>query len=87
MHAQEALVGSVEGFEDSIRKFVCHVICITYQVKLWGKMKWKMESNVDEIELQTIEEPVLFELLGLVHENAVAHWLELYGWKVNSWKC
>ena len=29
---QADLVTSVEGFEDAIRKFVCHVICITYQV-------------------------------------------------------
>merc|ERR1711879_758715 len=49
------------GFEDAIRKFVCHVICITYQ---------------------TIEESVLSELLGLVQENAVGTWIELYGWKV-----
>ena len=32
IHAQADLVTSVEGFEDAIRKFVCHVICITYQV-------------------------------------------------------
>merc|ERR1712080_448627 len=31
IHAQADLVTSVEGFEDAIRKFVCHVICITYQ--------------------------------------------------------
>merc|ERR1711874_519180 len=63
VHAQGDLVSSVDGFEDSIRRFVCHVICITYQ---------------------TIEESVLSELLGLVQENAVAHWLDLYGWKVGS---
>jgi translation initiation factor 3 subunit K len=62
VHGQAALVRSVEGFEDSVRKFVCHVVCITYQ---------------------TIEESVLNELLGLVQENAVAQWLELYGWKVD----
>merc|ERR1712080_304121 len=63
VHTQADLVRSVDGFEDSIRKFVCHVICITYQ---------------------TIEESVLSELLGLVQENAVAHWLDMYGWKVGS---
>ena len=31
---QADLVTSVEGFEDAIRKFVCHVICITYQVSV-----------------------------------------------------
>jgi len=63
IHAQADLVSSVEGFEDSIRKFVCHVICITYQ---------------------TIEESVLCELLGLVHENAVSQWVAMYGWKVGA---
>ena len=33
---------------------------------------------------QTIEESVLSELLGLVQENAVGTWIELYGWKVSS---
>ena len=31
---------------------------------------------------QTIEESVLSELLGLVQENAVGTWIEMYGWKV-----
>ena len=35
---------------------------------------------------QTIEESVLSELLGLVQENAVGTWIELYGWKVSSLK-
>ena len=35
---------------------------------------------------QTIEESVLSELLGLVQENAVGTWIELYGWKVRSHK-
>ena len=32
---------------------------------------------------QTIEESVLSELLGLVQENAVGTWIEMYGWKVS----
>lgn len=31
VHSQADLIRSVPGFEDSIRRFVCHVICITYQ--------------------------------------------------------
>lgn len=57
------LINCVSGFEDAIRKFVCHVISITYQ---------------------TIEEPVLQELLGLVDENAIKIWTDKYGWKVGS---
>jgi translation initiation factor 3 subunit K len=30
-HNQGELIKSVQGFEDSVRRFVCHVICITYQ--------------------------------------------------------
>merc|ERR1711892_318617 len=31
LHSKAELIRSVPGFEDSIRRFVCHVICITYQ--------------------------------------------------------
>ena len=31
IHEKSELVQSVTGFEDSIRRFVCHVISITYQ--------------------------------------------------------
>ena len=31
VHAMADLVRCVAGFEDSVRKFVCHVISITYQ--------------------------------------------------------
>ena len=31
VHAMGDLVRCVAGFEDSVRKFVCHVISITYQ--------------------------------------------------------
>jgi len=31
VHSQGELIKSVQGFEDSVRRFVCHVICITYQ--------------------------------------------------------
>ena len=31
VHEKSELVKSVTGFEDSIRRFVCHVISITYQ--------------------------------------------------------
>ena len=31
VHSQGELIKSVQVFEDSVRRFVCHVICITYQ--------------------------------------------------------
>ena len=31
VHAMGDIVRCVAGFEDSVRKFVCHVISITYQ--------------------------------------------------------
>ena len=31
IHSKADLIKSVTGFEDSIRRFVCHVISITYQ--------------------------------------------------------
>ena len=59
----QTLTGMVVGFEDSVRKFVCHVISITYQ---------------------TIEDTVLRELLGLVDENAIRKWTDMYGWSLGE---
>ena len=33
VHTMSELVKPISGFEDSIRKYVCHVVGITYQVK------------------------------------------------------
>eukprot|EP00088_Acartia_fossae_P034307 TRINITY_DN351_c0_g1_i1.p1 TRINITY_DN351_c0_g1~~TRINITY_DN351_c0_g1_i1.p1 ORF type:complete len:215 (+),score=75.20 TRINITY_DN351_c0_g1_i1:56-700(+) len=63
INKHQALTGCVVGFEDAIRKFVCHVISITYQ---------------------TIEDKVLRELLGLVDENAIRKWTDLYGWNIDG---
>lgn len=46
------LIITVQGFEDAIRKFVAHVVNITYQ---------------------TIEVPILKELLGSVNGKDVSH--------------
>jgi len=58
----ELIVG-LTGFEDSIRKFVSHVINTTYQ---------------------TIEVPVLKELLGNINEQALKQWIAKCGWKEQS---
>nr|CAG4648841.1 EOG090X0BWZ [Polyphemus pediculus] len=54
------LTSAVQGFEDSIRKFVAHVINITYQ---------------------TIEVPILKELLGNVNDQVLKQWITKCGWK------
>ena len=41
-----------------------------------------MTLSISPFLQQTIEESVLSELLGLVQENAVGTWIEMYGWKV-----
>jgi translation initiation factor 3 subunit K len=63
INKHHTLTGMVTGFEDSVRKFVCHVISITYQ---------------------TIEDTVLRELLGLVDENAIRKWTDMYGWSLGE---
>ncbi|KAE8746022.1 hypothetical protein FOCC_FOCC007280 [Frankliniella occidentalis] len=50
----------IVGFADSIRKFVCHVVGITFQ---------------------TVEKPLLSELLGGVDAQTLSHWIKKYGWK------
>nr|CAG4646522.1 EOG090X0BWZ [Macrothrix elegans] len=54
------LIITVQGFEDSIRKFVSHVVNITYQ---------------------TIEVPVLKELLGNVNDQVLKQWIVKNSWK------
>ena len=48
IHAQSELIKSVSGFEDSIRRFVCHVISITYQTisdKVIGELLGLVQEN------------------------------------------
>jgi len=63
INKHNSLTNAVSGFEDSVRKYVCHVISITYQ---------------------TIEDTVLRELLGLVDENAIRKWTDMYGWNLRD---
>jgi len=57
------LCNRIIGFEDSIRKFVCHVVGITFQ---------------------TIDRPLLAQLLGSVDDSTLKHWVKKYGWKEES---
>ncbi|BES94274.1 unnamed protein product [Nesidiocoris tenuis] len=56
----QELCARIFGFQDSIRKFVCHVVGITFQ---------------------TIQKPLLIQLLGGVDENTMKQWVQRYGWK------
>ena len=57
---------SVEGFEDAIRKFVCHVICITYQVCDNSSATCPIFNmiTIDILFGQTIDESVLLHNTG-----------------------
>jgi len=57
---------SIAGFNDSIRKFVCHVVGITYQ----------------RIQEETLCQLLgLVDKKGAVDENSVNHWISKNGWK------
>jgi len=48
IHSKADLIKSVTGFEDSIRRFVCHVISITYQTiedKVVGELLGLVQEN------------------------------------------
>ena len=48
IHSKGDLIKSVTGFEDSIRRFVCHVISITYQTiedKVVGDLLGLVQEN------------------------------------------
>lgn len=53
----------INGFHDSIRKFVCHVVGITFQ---------------------TIQKPLLTQLLGGVDDVVLRQWVNKYGWREES---
>ncbi|XP_054263135.1 eukaryotic translation initiation factor 3 subunit K [Macrosteles quadrilineatus] len=57
------LTSQITGFHDSIRKFVCHVVGISFQ---------------------TIQRPLLAQLLGGVDDNVLRFWVQKYGWKEES---
>lgn len=57
------LYDNIVGFQDSIRKFVCHVVGITFQ---------------------TIDKPLLSQLLGDVEDTTLNHWVQKYGWREQS---
>lgn len=59
-------VRPIAGFEDSVRKFVCHVVGITYQ----------------RIQEETLCQLLgLVDKKGSVDESSVNHWISKNGWK------
>ncbi|KAK9508130.1 hypothetical protein O3M35_007860 [Rhynocoris fuscipes] len=60
VNGMQDLCARITGFHDSIRKFVCHVVGITFQ---------------------TIQRPLLAQLLGGVDDHTLKHWVQKYGWK------
>ena len=45
VHSMPEVVRPIAGFEDSIRKFVCHVVGITYQVSEWPCSQFYNKAN------------------------------------------
>lgn len=77
-HKQD-MVSHINGFFDSIRKFVCHVVGITFQ-SIEKAYLVRLLGNIDCMYILSHilrETDVLFLLVA----HSLAAWVKKYGWK------
>lgn len=75
----------IVGFQDSIRKFVCHVVGITFQTIDRGLLA-QLLGGVDGMSRKFLfiqyRTSTKFKLLSLHALDAtLKHWVKKYGWK------
>lgn len=79
------LYKGINGFQDSIRKFVCHVVGITFQTinkytlcELLGNIDG--EYAADDF-LSNISTSSFVTILMFISDNTLKMWVKKYGWK------
>lgn len=73
------LIIAVQGFEDSIRKFVAHVVNITFQTIEVPVLK-ELMGNLSGNDKQQLSQFCMLNLL-LPTEQALKQWIVKCGWK------
>lgn len=74
------LVVNVNGFFDSIRKYVCHVVGITFQT-IASDYLVRLLGGVDSEFLKQIIEGKYIELNFHFSDQTLSAWMKKYGWK------
>lgn len=83
------LCDRIVGFQDSIRKFVCHVVGITFQTIDKGLLA-QLLGGVDGMQDKNLYFDicvVIFQKLNklyLITDATLKHWVKKYGWKEDS---
>lgn len=83
------LCDRIVGFQDSIRKFVCHVVGITFQTiekGLLAQLLGGADGMIQLIYLSTAFSRVIqrFIKLSCIADATLKHWVKKYGWKEES---
>ncbi|CAG2063673.1 unnamed protein product [Timema podura] len=82
VHSMPELCSRIVGFHDSIRKFVCHVVGITFQT-VEKSVLAQLLGGVDGKPFIALR-VVLAKLRALVPHATVRHWVNKYGWREES---
>lgn len=83
------LCDRIVGFQDSIRKFVCHVVGITFQTiekGLLAQLLGGVDGNRNFQMFFTILHIAKVRVLTnyLITDGTLKHWVKKYGWKEES---
>lgn len=73
------LTQKITGFLDSIRKFVCHVVGITFQSIEQKHLAQLLGKNM--FSSKYIRKNVLFFFVGDIDEKTLQVWVKKYAWK------
>lgn len=79
----------IVGFQDSIRKFVCHVVGITFQTiekGLLAQLLGGVDGMIRLIYFSTAFSQIIpkFIKLSYIADATLKHWVKKYGWKEES---
>jgi len=79
------LCDRIVGFQDSIRKFVCHVVGITFQTidrGLLAQLLGGVDGMIHKIQFLFL---ILYDYkvykVSLFTDATLKHWVKKYGWK------
>jgi len=78
------LCDRIVGFQDSIRKFVCHVVGITFQTidrGLLAQLLGGVDGKIYKVFIFNILYDYKVYKVSLFTDATLKHWVKKYGWK------